>query len=77
MSTAQSPTVPQLINLRAEEAAVLNELAAEQHMTPEQVLRQALRLYQHNHLMAKAGAEAVYLDGQGEPVQRRLCKLAA
>lgn len=71
-----APTTTLLMHLRSDEAQALAELDAELNLSQEQVLRQALRLYQTDALKRREGFQAVYIDSDGKPEAPRFSMLA-
>lgn len=58
------------LNLSDSEASVLHRLATEQELSQSQLMRQALRLYQHVHLKTKEGQRMAFVDQDGNVVQQ-------
>ena len=68
MNTATEET---LVKFTPQEQAVLAEMAKEQDLSEQGLLRQALRLYQAVHLEGKRGHRMAFVDEQGKLVPPR------
>jgi hypothetical protein len=63
------------LSLSDKEAAVLHGLSGEQDLSQQQVLRQALRLYQHVNTRIKQGEKMAFVDRDGNVVQQAIIGL--
>ena len=60
------------LSLSDKEASVLHGLSGEQELSQQQVLRQALRLYQHVHNRLKQGEKMAFVDRDGNVVHQAI-----
>lgn len=58
------------LNLSERETEVLYALSNEQELNHTQLMRQALRLYQHIHEKRKKGQEMAFVDADGNVVKQ-------
>lgn len=58
------------LSLSDKEASVLHGLSTEQELSQQQVLRQALRLYQHVNNRMKMGEQMAFVDKGGNVVRQ-------
>lgn len=63
------------LNLSDKEASVLHGLSTEQDLSQQQILRQALRLYQHVNNRLKKGERMAFVDTDGNVVQQAIIGL--
>lgn len=60
------------LSLSDKEASVLHGLSGEQELSQQQVLRQALRLYQHVNGRLKKGEAMAFVDKDGNVVHQAI-----
>ena len=58
------------LDLNSEEKAALQDMADEAELTPSQVIKQALRLYNLDRARRKAGHQCVWLDENGDKIDQ-------
>lgn len=60
------------LNLSDQEVSVLHGLATEQELSQSQLMRQALRLYQHVHYRLKEGQKMAFVDASGNVIRQEI-----